>query len=188
MNQRTPNRIDKRVGVRLRMRRLMLGMSQERLGDALGLAFQQVQKYEKGTNRISVSRLLQIAEVLEVRPSFFFDDAPDALGTVRLPSNETTPTDFTEFIATADSLALIKAFSQIPDAELCRRIVELVETLAGSQSYPEKSNTLIDRAGRCVEATRLALPFRPIEGLAQDQKAGRARRRSAKRRKAGRVD
>jgi transcriptional regulator with XRE-family HTH domain len=133
VNQKAPNPIDVHVGARLRMRRLMLGMSQEKLGDALGLTFQQVQKYEKGTNRISASRLLQVAEVLNVPPSFFFDDAPDALSTVRLPSNELTPTDVAQFFATG-GLALIKAFSQIRDAELCRRIVELVETIADSRS------------------------------------------------------
>ena len=76
--KKSPNPIDKHVGNRVRMRRMMLRMSQEKLGDALGLTFQQVQKYEKGTNRIGASRLQQIAHTLQVPVSFFFEGAPDA--------------------------------------------------------------------------------------------------------------
>ena len=71
MAKKAPNPIDKHVGSRVRMRRMMLGMSQEKLGDALGLTFQQVQKYEKGTNRIGASRLQQISQILQVPVSFF---------------------------------------------------------------------------------------------------------------------
>src|SRR4051812_38028166 len=77
---KVPNPTDKHVGTRVRMRRMMLGMSQGKLGDALGLTFQQVQKYEKGTNRIGASRLQHIAHVLQVQESFFFDGAPNPLG------------------------------------------------------------------------------------------------------------
>ena len=77
MTKKAPNPIDKHVGSRVRMRRMMLAMSQEKLGDALGLTFQQVQKYEKGTNRIGASRLQQIANILQVPVSFFFEGAPD---------------------------------------------------------------------------------------------------------------
>src|SRR5436853_4963170 len=76
MVKKAPNPIDKHVGSRVRMRRMMLGMSQEKLGDALGLTFQQVQKYEKGTNRIGASRLQQISLILQVPISFFFEGAP----------------------------------------------------------------------------------------------------------------
>ena len=76
MAKKAPNPIDKHVGSRVRMRRMMLGMSQEKLGDALGLTFQQVQKYEKGTNRIGASRLQQISLILQVPVSFFFEGAP----------------------------------------------------------------------------------------------------------------
>ena len=79
MTKKTPNPTDKHVGSRVRMRRMMLGMSQEKLGDALGLTFQQVQKYEKGTNRIGASRLQQIAHFLQVPVAFFFEGAPDLL-------------------------------------------------------------------------------------------------------------
>ena len=80
MAKKAPNPIDKHVGSRVRMRRMMLSMSQEKLGDALGLTFQQVQKYEKGTNRIGASRLQQIAHILQVPVSFFFEGAPTCAG------------------------------------------------------------------------------------------------------------
>ena len=83
MAKKAPNPIDKHVGSRVRMRRMMLGMSQEKLGDSLGLTFQQVQKYEKGTNRIGASRLQQISQILQVPVSFFFDGAP-AVGRLRI--------------------------------------------------------------------------------------------------------
>ena len=77
MIKKAPNPTDKHVGARVRMRRMMLAMSQEKLGDALGLTFQQVQKYEKGTNRIGASRLQQISNILQVPVSFFFEGAPN---------------------------------------------------------------------------------------------------------------
>src|SRR6266576_4882651 len=80
MAKKAPNPIDKHVGSRVRMRRMMLSMSQEKLGDALGLTFQQVQKYEKGTNRIGASRLQQIANILKVPPQFFFEELPKSKG------------------------------------------------------------------------------------------------------------
>ena len=80
MAKKAPNPIDKHVGSRVRMRRMMLSMSQEKLGDALSLTFQQVQKYEKGTNRIGASRLQQIANILQVPVSFFFEGAPNMPG------------------------------------------------------------------------------------------------------------
>ena len=79
MSTKAPNPVDKYVGSRVRMRRIMLGMSQEKLGDALGLTFQQVQKYEKGTNRVGASRLQQISEILQVPVSFLFDGGPSGL-------------------------------------------------------------------------------------------------------------
>src|SRR6476619_5423180 len=80
MAKKAPNPIDKHVGARVRMRRMMLSMSQEKLGDALGLTFQQVQKYEKGANRIGASRLQQIAQIMQVPVSFFFAGTPHAPG------------------------------------------------------------------------------------------------------------
>ena len=80
MAKKAPNPIDKHVGSRVRMRRMMLSMSQEKLGGALGLTFQQVQKYEKGTNRIGASRLQQISHILQVPVAFFFEGAPRSMG------------------------------------------------------------------------------------------------------------
>jgi transcriptional regulator with XRE-family HTH domain len=130
--KKAPNPVDKHVGSRVRMRRMMLGMSQEKLGDALGLTFQQVQKYEKGTNRIGASRVQQIANILQVQVSFFFEGAPaipsggrhEGLG--EAPS----PAYVSDFLATSDGLALTKAFMRISDTKLRRRIVDLVEQIA----------------------------------------------------------
>jgi transcriptional regulator with XRE-family HTH domain len=110
---------------------MMLGMSQEKLGNALGLTFQQVQKYEKGTNRIGASRLQQISNILQVPVSFFFEGAPD----LQVRSNELgeapSPLYVADFLATSDGLALTRAFMRIEDAKLRRKIVELVEQMAG---------------------------------------------------------
>jgi transcriptional regulator with XRE-family HTH domain len=134
MAKKAPNPTDKHVGARVRMRRMMLSMSQEKLGDALGLTFQQVQKYEKGANRIGASRLQQIAHILQVPVSFFFEGAPSlgpqADGFAEAPS----PTYVSEFLATSDGLALTKAFMRIEDPKLRRRIVDLVEQMVGDSA------------------------------------------------------
>ena len=130
MAKKAPNPTDKHVGARVRMRRMMLGMSQEKLGDALGLTFQQVQKYEKGANRIGASRLQQIAHILQVPVSFFFEGAPTVAGYQAEGSTEApSPTYVSDFLATSDGLALTKAFMRIKDAKLRRRIVDLVEQI-----------------------------------------------------------
>jgi len=134
MAKKAPNPVDKHVGSRVRMRRMMLSMSQEKLGDALGLTFQQVQKYEKGTNRIGASRLQQISHILQVPVAFFFEGAPD-VGTSRGQGGRDapSPTYVADFLATSDGLALTKAFMRITDAKLRRRIVDLVEQIAGDE-------------------------------------------------------
>ena len=134
MVKKAPNPIDKHVGSRVRMRRMMLGMSQEKLGDALGLTFQQVQKYEKGTNRIGASRLQQISNILQVPVAFLFDGAPDTPGSTRSAKDTPSPTYVAEFLATSDGLALTKAFMQIEDPKLRRRIVDLVQQIAGGDT------------------------------------------------------
>lgn len=141
MTKKAPNPIDKHVGSRVRMRRMMLSMSQEKLGDALGLTFQQVQKYEKGTNRIGASRLQQIAHILEVPVSFFFEGAPDVGIAAPQPglSEAPSPAYVSDFLATSDGLALTKAFMRIHDTKLRRRIVDLVEHIAGKS--PEDGNS-----------------------------------------------
>lgn len=131
MIKKAPNPTDKHVGSRVRMRRMMLGMSQEKLGDSLGLTFQQVQKYEKGTNRIGASRLQQISSILQVPVSFFFEGAPAAANDQAGFGEAPSPTYVSDFLATSDGLALTRAFMRIEDAKLRRKIVDLVEQIAG---------------------------------------------------------
>jgi transcriptional regulator with XRE-family HTH domain len=119
------------------MRRLMVGMSQERLGDALGLTFQQIQKYEKGTNRIGASRLQRISEILQVPVSFLFEGAPSGSVNADGTSDAPSPAYVADFLATAEGLALIRAFTRIPDIKLRRAIVDLVE-LIGAREGPDR--------------------------------------------------
>src|SRR5216110_3225966 len=129
MAKKAPNPIDRHVGSRVRMRRMMLAMSQEKLGDALGLTLQQVQKYEKGTNRIGASRLQQISQTLQVPVSFFFEGAPVTPGRIAAADDVPSPAYVSDFLATSDGLALTKAFMRIKDAKLRRRIVDLVQQI-----------------------------------------------------------
>ena len=130
MGKKPLNSIDKHVGSRVRMRRLMLGMSQSKLGAELGITFQQVQKYEKATNRMGASRLQHISHILQVPASFFFEGAPHVPGqTTGNGSAAPSPAYVTEFLASGDGLALTKAFMRIQKRELRRRIVDLVEEI-----------------------------------------------------------
>jgi transcriptional regulator with XRE-family HTH domain len=131
--KKAPNPIDKHVGSRVRMRRMMLAMSQEKLGDALGLTFQQVQKYEKGTNRIGASRLSQISQILQVPVAFFFEGAPTLHAQPDGMREAPSPAYVADFLATSEGLALIKAFTRVKEAKLRRRIVDLVEQIAGEE-------------------------------------------------------
>ncbi len=135
--KKAPNPIDKHVGSRVRMRRMMLSMSQEKLGDALGLTFQQVQKYEKGTNRIGASRLQQISNILQVPVEFFFEGAQHMAGGARPEgaADAPSPAYVADFLASADGLALTKAFMRISDLKLRRRIVDLVEQIATADKH-----------------------------------------------------
>ena len=130
---KTLNSTDKHVGARVRMRRLMLGLSQTKLGDALQLTFQQVQKYEKGANRIGAGRLQQIGNILQVPVSFFFEGAPDTLGHKRTGPDAPSPAYVSEFLASSHGLALIKAFTKIKEAKLRRTIVDLVTEIADAE-------------------------------------------------------
>jgi transcriptional regulator with XRE-family HTH domain len=129
--KKSPNPTDRHVGARVRMRRMMLGMSQEKLGDALGLTFQQVQKYEKGTNRIGASRLQHISRILQVPISFLFEGAPEIPGQTTGMGEAPSPAYVSDFLSTSEGLALTKAFTRINDGKLRRRIVDLVEEIAG---------------------------------------------------------
>ncbi|MEM7299642.1 MAG: helix-turn-helix domain-containing protein [Pseudomonadota bacterium] len=129
--KKKPNPIDVHVGSRVRLRRTMQGLSQEKLGDALGITFQQIQKYEKGANRIGASRMQQIANVLSVPVSFFFEDAPS--GTDSTPAGmaeQNSTTYVVDFLSSSEGLQLNRAFVNIKDAKVRRKIVELVKTLA----------------------------------------------------------
>ena len=125
--RKKPDPTDRYVGARVRMRRLMLGMSQTNLGDALGLTFQQVQKYEKGTNRIGASRLQQIAKALQVPVSFFFEELP--AGAKASAHGGPSPSEVSAVLATSDGLALVQGFARIKSAKLRRRLVDLVDRL-----------------------------------------------------------
>ena len=132
MAKKSPNPTDKYVGSRVRMRRLMLSMSQEKLGEKLGLTFQQVQKYEKGTNRIGASRLQHIAQILKVPVAFFFEGVSGKQS--EDGSSKAPVADYvSDFLSSSDGLALTKAFTNIKDSKLRRRVVDLVEEIAGEQ-------------------------------------------------------
>jgi transcriptional regulator with XRE-family HTH domain len=137
--KKIPDPVDKHVGARLRMRRVLVGMTQEKLGDALDITFQQIQKYEKGANRIGASRLQQLARILQVPPAFFFEGAP---------SEETSAARFAEpgggsyvvdFLSTSEGLQLNRAFALIRDPKIRRRILDLVASLAQDVDEPPKN-------------------------------------------------
>jgi transcriptional regulator with XRE-family HTH domain len=129
LSTKHPHPTDKHVGNRVRMRRLMLGMSQEKLADQLGITFQQVQKYEKGVNRVSASRLQQVCYILGVPISFFFEQAPEPGSGGKGFAEATSPAYVNEFLASSEGPALLKAFMQIDDPALRRSIVRLVEAV-----------------------------------------------------------
>ncbi|WP_114217157.1 helix-turn-helix transcriptional regulator [Ochrobactrum sp. 3-3] len=125
--RKTPNPIDVHVGRRIRMRRVWIEMTQETLAQALGISFQQVQKYEKGTNRVGASRLNQIAAALGVPPSFFFEEIPGRQEDAEKPNSNK---ELTDFLASEEGFALNRAFNRIKDMKVRRRFISLVETLA----------------------------------------------------------
>ena len=133
--KKAPNPTDKHVGARVRMRRMMLGMSQEKLGDGLALTFQQVQKYEKGTNRIGASRLQQIGQILQVPVSFFFEGAPAAAGIRAADGAEASPAYVADFLATSDGLSIAKNFLLIEDRKLRLAIVDVIDRAARKASH-----------------------------------------------------
>ena len=123
--QKSPNQIDRHIGSRVRARRIMLGMSQERLADALGLTFQQVQKYEKGVNRIGASRLLQIAGILDVSIEFFFEGLP------RMRAGGFSGDSLVaEFLTRSESDRLVRGFLRLKDDEARKKVADLVDWLA----------------------------------------------------------
>jgi transcriptional regulator with XRE-family HTH domain len=132
-SKKSPNPIDIHVGSRVRLRRMMLGMSQEKLGEHLGITFQQIQKYEKGTNRIGASRLQAIARVLSVPPAFFFEDAPGVMPVaVNQGFDEPQSASYVvDFLSSSEGLSLNKSFVRIKDSKTRKKIVDLVRAIAG---------------------------------------------------------
>lgn len=129
-NQRSANAVDWHVGSRLRLRRLELGMSQEKLADALGITFQQVQKYERGTNRIGASRLHQIALALQVPITYFFEGAGDE--SQPTPGTESFVSPLSDALSDAATVRLLRAFAQIEDPVLKQKAVTVIEAIAGT--------------------------------------------------------
>lgn len=133
-NKKKPNPIDVYVGSRIRLRRNMLGLSQEKLGENLGITFQQIQKYEKGTNRVGASRLQAIASILNVPVAFFFEDAPgpEGGGSPGL-AEEGSSAYVVDFINSAEGLQLNRAFVRIGDPKVRRKVIELVKAMASDE-------------------------------------------------------
>ena len=125
MQKKSPNQVDRHIGSRVRARRTMLGMSQEKLADALGLTFQQVQKYEKGINRIGASRLLHIAGILDVSIEFFFEGLPGLRA-----GGFSDDSLVAEFLTRSESDRLVRGFLKLKDDEARRKVADLVDWLA----------------------------------------------------------
>lgn len=133
-NKKRPNPIDIHVGSRIRLRRNMIGMSQEKLGEQLGITFQQIQKYEKGTNRVGASRLQAIGGIMNVPVSYFFEDAPqengnglDGLEEGKAPSFEA------DFLSSTEGIQLFRSFTRISDPKIRRRVLDLIKVLAAEE-------------------------------------------------------
>ncbi len=141
-----PSPIDVHVGSRIRLRRTLMGMSQERLGEALGLTFQQVQKYERGANRVGASRLFDLSRVLDVPISFFFDDMPEPLAGVYggqssgigggrrnyafSETQESYGGGADEAMNRRETLDLVRAYYRITDGAVRKRVLDLIKSLA----------------------------------------------------------
>ena len=134
-NKKKPNPIDVHVGSRIRLRRNMLGLSQEKLGESLGITFQQIQKYEKGTNRVGASRLQAISAVLNVSVSFFFEDAPGSNNDGQPGfAEDNDATYVVDFLSSNEGIQLTRAFTKISDPKVRRKIIDLVKPLADDES------------------------------------------------------
>lgn len=131
MIKKVPNPIDVHVGSRVRLRRMLVGMSQEKLGEMLSLTFQQIQKYEKGANRIGASRLFQIAQILGVSVQFFFDDMPESHKMHDSGFTDDDPAPYVmDFVGSPEGLQLNRSFTRITDQKIRKRLLDLVKSLA----------------------------------------------------------
>jgi len=129
---RSPNPVDLHVGTRVRLRRQILKMSQEKLGDQLGVTFQQVQKYERGANRVGASRLWRMSQVLDVPVSFFYDGLGEDMPSAEFAEGDQTPIVY-EFINSTDGVSLAMAVSKIKNKAVRRQILELARSLAADE-------------------------------------------------------
>ncbi|MEM1288750.1 MAG: helix-turn-helix transcriptional regulator [Pseudomonadota bacterium] len=132
-NKRSPNPVDVHVGSRLRIRRMVLGMSQEKLGESLGVSFQQVQKYEKGTNRIGAGRLQNLSQILQVPIAYFYEDLADEGAHEASGFADSGAKFMTEMLTTSDGLEMTRSFLKIQDPKVRKRIVDLVRAIADGQ-------------------------------------------------------
>lgn len=130
INKKKPNPIDIHVGSRIRLRRNMLGLSQEKLGEMLGITFQQIQKYEKGVNRVGASRLQAISSFLNVPVAYFFEDAPGQDDAVGGFAEDDGTAYVSEFLSSSEGVQLTRSFLKIKDPKVRRRIIDLVKTLS----------------------------------------------------------
>lgn len=135
MSPKAPGALDRYVGNRMRVRRLEVGMSQEKLGEALGITFQQVQKYEKGTNRVSISRLHQVAQALETPLSYFYEGGTDGAGAKSSFGDPELAGAASEFLKLAEARTLVRSFIGLSTAQR-RQVVEFVRKLAGDSEKP----------------------------------------------------
>jgi len=137
MSPKAPGALDRYVGTRMRVRRLEVGMSQEKLGEFLGITFQQVQKYEKGTNRVSISRLHQIAQALETPISYFYEGAADGLDAQGVLGDLELVGVASDFLKLGDGRALMRSFVGMTTAQR-RQVIEFVRQLAGDVDSPAR--------------------------------------------------
>ena len=137
---KNPNPVDIHVGGRMRLRRTLLGLSQEKLGNAVGLTFQQIQKYEKGANRIGAGRLYQFSQILDIPVSFFYDDMPGETSNAGpgLSENDRVPFD-QEHFTRRETLKLVRAYYAIPDPSIRQRIYELTKSVSRMEDDPDDS-------------------------------------------------
>jgi transcriptional regulator with XRE-family HTH domain len=131
LDTRTPNPVDLHVGARIRLRRRMQGVSQEKLADALGLTFQQVQKYERGANRVSASKLYEIAAALKAPVAYFFDGLADPTTEADLAGGASDEQTVHAFLMTAEGLELARLFPALQRGRVRRRFLDLMRALAG---------------------------------------------------------
>lgn len=130
MEKKRPHPVDIHVGSRVRMRRTLLGMSQEKLGEQLGLTFQQVQKYEKGSNRVGASRLWDVSKILDVPVSYFYEGLASGAGTAAGMAEERQTDYITEFAQSSDGVQLMRAFMQIKEPRVRRSVIQFVRSMA----------------------------------------------------------